>query len=169
MDRNSYKCLGELFIAILGFYMFDKGDILVGIISYFVFGIVYSFSRYMDFRKVFSSTDREKRRGQFLNCILVCLLIGVVLEVVLGILNRFFVYMLGTNNMGLCLYLGGGVIVVDMLVRLFNVYLSFQKSDGFCKGIMRGYGYGSGILFVILFIVLGTCRAKKIAILFMQF
>ena len=169
MDRNIRKYLGGVFIAILGFYLFDKGDILVGIISYFVFGVVYSFSKYMDFREVFSSTDREKRRGQFLNCVLVCLLMGVVLEVVLGILNRFFVYMLGTNNMGLCLYLGGGVIVVDLLVRLFNVYLSFQKSDGFCKGIMRGYGYGSGILFVILFIVLGTCRAKKIAILFMPF
>ena len=34
---------------------------------------------------------------------------------------------------------------------------------------MRGYGYGSGILFVILFIVLGICKSKEIAILFMPF
>lgn len=169
MNRNIGRCFGEVLIAILGFYLFAKEVLLVGIISYFAFRVVYSFSERMDFRELFSSLNREKRREQFLNSILVCLLMGVGLEGIFAILNGLFRGIMGIENMGLCLVLGGVVIVTDMLVRLFNDYLCFQNSDSFCKGIMRGYRYGAGALFIILFIVLGTLRAKGIAILFMPF
>ena len=169
MEREIGKRLGEVLIAILGFYLFAKEVLVVGIISYFAFRVVYSFSERMDFRELFSSLDMEKRREQFLNCILVCLLMGVGLEGIFAILNGLFKSVIGIDNMGLCLAFGGGVIVTDMLVRLFNDYLSFQNSDRFCKGIMRGYRYGAGGLFIILFIVLGTHRAEGIAILFMPF
>lgn len=169
MEKELGKRLGEVLIAILGFYLYEKEVLLVGIISYFIFRVVYSFSERLVFKELFSSLDKEKRREYFLNSILVCIFIGGGLEGIFAILNSFFKSIMGIDNMGLCLALGGGVIVTNMLMRLFSDYLSFQKSDKFGNAILRGYRYGAWGLFLILFIVLGSCRVREVAILYMPF
>lgn len=172
MNKDVVKRLGEVLLVILSFYFLKKEALFIGIISYFVFRVIYSFSMNIDFKEMFSSLNKEKRWNYFLYSIGFCLLIGVGTGIVLTILSLLFKSIMGIKNIETYFLLIVGVIVINLIMKLFSDYLSFNRNEKFSNNIMKLYKYGSYGLVFILFIIMGICRVNSytfIAILYVPF